>query len=186
MVRALEPKVKAALMAPETFNEFGTKFLLDRPALTDEVGNTDGKLSEVCLGARVDTGVSTSRKRVWMGLRVVEQDVYALIGVTGAQVLDTVRTKARSCQTYIGTINKPLRTVKADAELPELPGVDGSYAFCHSVPDRREGAWICEAFLVRGDVVMTIAVFTSGEAPAREFLPKVLPRAVESLLKASP
>lgn len=184
MIRSLEPKVKAALMAPDAFDDFGAEFLLDQPALTDEVGNTDGRLSEVCLGARVDVGVSTSRKRMWKGFVVVEQDVFALIGVTGAHVLDTVRTKAGSCQTYVATINKPLRTVEADVEVPELPGVDGSYAFCHSIPDLSEGDWICEAFLVRGDVVMTIAVNAGGQASTRKFLSAVSPRAAESLLKA--
>ncbi|WP_143467221.1 hypothetical protein [Lentzea kentuckyensis] len=171
LVRALEPKVKAALMAPAAFDDFGMKPLLDRPALSAEVGNTDGYLSEVCLGARVDAGVSTSRKRVWKGLMAVEQDVFALIGVTGAHVLETVRTKARSCQTYVAVINKPARTVEADVELPELPGVDGSYAFCQSVPDLREGHWICEAVLVRGDMVMTLAVNAGEEASTRKFCP---------------
>jgi hypothetical protein len=120
-VQALEPKVKAALMALEAFDDFGAGFLLDRPEMTAEIGNTDGKLGQVCLGARVDTGVSTSRKRVWKGHVVVEQDVYALVGVTGAHVLGTVRAKARSCQTYVATINKPLRTVKADVPLPSCP-----------------------------------------------------------------
>jgi hypothetical protein len=54
------------------------------------------------LGARVDTGVSTSRKRVWKGHVVVEQDVYALVGVTGAHVRGTVRAKAGNADFYWG------------------------------------------------------------------------------------
>ena len=170
-------------MPPESFGDIGTKFQWDRPLLTAEVGNTDGKLSDVCLGVRVDSGISTSRRRLWNGAVVVDQHVYGLIGVTGVHLLDAVRAKARSCQTYVGEINKPVRVVKADAALPDLQGLDGSYAYCHSIPDLAERHWACEAFLVRGDLILAVSVGDGdgGEISALAHLAVVVPRMAEHL-----
>lgn len=184
MVRAMDPKVKAALIAPESFEDIGSKFRLDRPPLTDEIGNTDGYITDVCLKTRVDSGISTSRRRVWNGPVVVQQDVYGLIGVTSEHVLDAVRAKARSCQTYVSTINKPVRTVKADAVLPELSGIDGSYGVCQSMADVSERDWNCEAFVSRGDLVVSVSIIARSEDSARAHLAVVLPRFVEGLKKA--
>lgn len=184
MVRAIDPKVKMALMPPDSFEDIGSKFQQDRPPLTDELANTNGRLSDVCLGARVDSGISVSRRRMWNGSVSVWQDVYGLVDVTSAHVLDTVRAKARSCQTYVRTINKPLLVVKADAELPALSGIDGSYAFCQSMVDVSESGWNCVAFLARGDLVVSVSIVAKSEDSARAHLALVLPRFVEGLKKA--
>lgn len=177
----MDAKVKAALMSPGAFEV--TRSVEDEPRLYEKLANTDGKLSSVCLGARVDSGVSTSRKRIWPGPLRLEQQVFGLIGVSSAHALDTVRAKAHSCQTYVGTINKPLREVKPDVELPALQGADDSYAFCHSFPDIGEGVWFCEAFLVRGDLVVKVTVGATAEEPARSFLPDLALRADQTLMK---
>ncbi|NGY59100.1 hypothetical protein G7043_09195 [Lentzea sp. NEAU-D13] len=179
----MDPKVKAALVAPESFQDIGSEFRLDRPLLTDAIGNTDGYLSDVCLKTRVDTGISTSRRRVWNGSVGIQQDVYGLIGVTSAHVLDTVRAKARSCKTYVLTLNKPERVVKADVELPGLPGVDGSYGVCESMADVSERNWNCTAFISRGALVVSVSITARSEDSARAHLAVVLPRFAAGLQK---
>jgi hypothetical protein len=182
LVQAMDAKVKEALMPPGTYDA-GYRSVEDEPRPWEKLALTDGKLSSVCLGARVDSGVSISRKRMWWTPLYVEQHLFGLVGVTGAHALDTVRAKAHSCQTYVGTINKPLREVKPDVELPGLEGADDSYAFCHSVPDMQDGGWFCEAFLVRGDLVVKVTVGATGEDPARSFLPDLALRAEQSLMR---
>ena len=108
------------------------------------------------------------------------------VGVTAAAVLETVRTKARSCQKYVRTTNKPEREVKADIALPELTGVDDSYGLCQSIPDVSDGGfWSCEAFVTHGDLLVAVEVIvgTAAEVSASPF-PQVLPRVVTGLLKA--
>lgn len=184
MVRAMDPTVKAALVAPESFEDIGSRFRLDRPSLTAEIGNTDGYLADVCLKTRVDSGISTSRRRVWNGSVGIQQDVFGLIGVTSAHVLDAVRAKARSCKTYVLTINKPERVVKADVELPGLSGVDGSYGFCESTADVSERNWNCTAFLSRADLIVSVSITAGSEDSARAQLALVLPRFAAGLQKA--
>ncbi|MDX8034806.1 hypothetical protein SK803_31710 [Lentzea sp. BCCO 10_0856] len=178
----MDPKVKAALLAPESFEDIGSKFRLDRPAMTDEIGNTDGYLTDVCRPVSIP-GISTSRRRVWNGSVGVQQDVYGLIGVTSAHILDTVRAKARSCKTYVLTINKPERVVRADVELPALSDVDGTYGFCESMADVSERNWNCTAFLSRGDLIDSVSITAASEDSARAHLALVLPRFAAGLQK---
>lgn len=182
LVRAMDAKVKAVLMPPATF-ELGVKSVDDEPKLDDQLGDTAGRLSSVCLGARVDSGVSTSRKRSWEAPLYLEQHVFGLVGVTGTYVLDTVRAKARSCRTYVGDDTKTLREVRADVELPRPQDVDDSYAFCHSQPDVRQDLWDCEAFLVRGDLVVKVTVRAFGEDISKSFLPDMVERARQVLVE---
>lgn len=137
----------------------------------------------MCLGARVDLGVSTSRRRFWDAPLYLEEQVFGLVGVSGAHVLDTVRAKAHSCKTYVGEINKPLREVEPDVELPGLQGADDSYAFCHSLADVGEGQWDCEAFLLRGDLIVKVTVGTDSEELVRSFLPTMVMQADQTLMK---
>lgn len=184
LLRAVDAKVKAALLPPGTFDDVFAEFLADQPKLTDELGNTDGKLSAVCLGARVDSGVSTSRKRVWKSSVIQEQTVFGLVGTTGVRTLDTVRAKARSCQTYVAETNMPSRVVKADVLLLELQGADDQYAFCESQPDLAALAWSCEAFLVRGDLIVKVRA-QAHEELARAVLLDMAVRAEKSLVAAA-
>ncbi|MDT7787871.1 MAG: hypothetical protein QOF58_6290 [Pseudonocardiales bacterium] len=185
-MRAMDAKVKLALMYADAFADYNSRLVEEDPAATAEVGGTKGRVSEVCLGARVDQGVSDSRSRTWSeGELYVKQTVYGMVDVTSAFVLETVRTKARSCKTYVGTTNKPSREVTADIPLPELAGVDDSYGFCESVPDLPDGVWDCEVFITHGDLLVAVEVdaAVSGDE-TRAKLPKILPRVVEALLRA--
>ncbi|HEX8867158.1 MAG TPA: hypothetical protein VF821_15985, partial [Lentzea sp.] len=157
-LRVVDAKVKLALMYADAFNDYNSRLVREAPAPTAGVGNTNTLISEVCLGARVDQGVPNSRKRTWEeGELYLEQSVFGFVGVTSAHVLDTVRTKARSCKTYVGTTNKPAREVKADIALPKLDGADDSYGFCESIPDLTDtDYWECEVFVARGDLLVVV------------------------------
>ncbi|MFD9703892.1 hypothetical protein [Lentzea sp. NPDC059081] len=182
LVKAMDAKVKSALMPVEAFT-FPAEKVVDQPQLDAALATTDGRLSEVCLGARVDVGVSTSRRRLWDVDIPFEQHVFGLVGVTTKHVLDTVRAKARSCQTYVGENGAPLREVKADVAIPEWEGIDDSYAFCQSLPEYDEEAWECEGFITRGDLIVKVAVSAIGEEQATQFLPGLIRLAVPYLVK---
>lgn len=183
LVRAMDAKVKAALIPAQTFAGAGAGSVTDEPKLEDQLADTAGRLSSVCLGARVDSGVSVSRKRIWQTPLYLEQHVFGLVGVTGAHVLDTVRAKARSCRTYVGEDTKSLREVEADVELPRPQDVDDLYAFCHSLPDVGQDQWDCEAFLMRGDLVVKVTVGATGEDVSKSFLPDIVEQARKALVK---
>ncbi|MEU3645635.1 hypothetical protein AB0E59_19795 [Lentzea sp. NPDC034063] len=178
-MQAIDVKVKAALMPPQTFDDLGGRFESDKPKLTAEPTAGKGDLSRVCEGAKIDSGVSTSRKRVWMGAVIIDQIVFGLVGADARHVLGTVRDKARSCRTWADEAGKPEREVKADVELPELEGVEGSYAFCSSLTEI--SVWGCEAFLVRGDLVVGLRVVAAEESTARQHLPEAVRRAAKTL-----
>lgn len=179
LVQAMDAKVKAALMPPETFDDIGGRFESDEPKLTAEPAAGKGDLSRVCQGAKVDSGVSTSRVRTFTGPVIVNQIVFGFVGVDAQHVLGTVRDKARSCRTWVDEIGKPEREVKADVELPELEGVEGSYAFCSCLTEI--SVWGCEAFLVREDLVVGLRVVAGEEATAMRHLPEVVRRGAKTL-----
>ncbi|MDX8148365.1 hypothetical protein SK854_40060 [Lentzea sp. BCCO 10_0061] len=181
LVKAMDVKVKAALMPPETFDDIGGRFESDKPKLTAEPTVSKGDLSRVCEGAKIDSGVSTSRVRVFTGPVIIDQIVFGLVGVDAQHVLGTVRDKARSCRTWVDEIGKPEREVKADVDLPELEGVEGSYAFCSSFTLISSPVWSCEAFLVRGDLVVGLRVVAGEEATARRHLPEAVRRGAKTL-----
>lgn len=176
-LEAIDAKVKAALMPPETFDDLGGRFESDKPKLTAEPATTTSDLSRVCQGVKVDSG--TSRTRVWTGPVIVNQIVFGLVGADARQVLGAVQDKARSCRTWVDGAGKPEREVKADVALPELAGVEGSYAFCSSLTEI--SVWGCEAFLVRGDLVVGLRVVSGDEATARQHLPEAARRAAKTL-----
>ncbi|WP_143091433.1 hypothetical protein [Lentzea albida] len=181
LVKAIDVKVKAALMPPETFDDVGGRFQSDKPKLTAEPTGTHGELSRVCEGVKADSGVSTSRNRVWAGPVIINQIVFGLVGADARHVLGAVRDKARSCRTWVDEAGKPEREVEADVELPELEGVEGSYAFCSSLTEISPPVWGCEAFLVRGDLVVGLRVVSGTEQMARQHLPEAARRAARSL-----
>ncbi|MCR3747825.1 hypothetical protein [Lentzea californiensis] len=181
LVQAVDVKVKAALMPPETFDDIGGRFQSDKPKLAAEPAATEGDLSRVCEGAKVGSGVTTSRTRVWTGPVIINQIVFGLVGADAQHVLGRVRDKARSCRTWVDGIGKPEREVKADVELPELEGVEGSYAFCSSFAEISPPVWGCEAFLVRGDLVVGLRVVSGDEPKARQDLPEAARRAARTL-----
>ncbi|MGW6444642.1 hypothetical protein [Lentzea sp. NPDC055074] len=181
VVNAIDVKVKAALMPPETFDDIGGRFESDRPDLTVEPAAGKGDLSRVCGGAKIDSGVPTSRRRVFTGPATIDQIVFGLVGVEARHVLDTVRDKARSCRTWVDAAGKPEREVKADVELPELKGIEGSYAFCSSLAEISPPVWGCEAFLVRGDLVVGLRVWAGGEATTLRYLPEAVLRGAKTL-----
>ena len=178
-LEAIDAKVKAALMPPETFDDLGGRFESDKPKLTSEPAATTSDLSRVCQGVKVDSGVTTSRTRVWTGPVIVNQIVFGLVGADARQVLGAVRDKARSCRTWVDGAGKPEREVRADVELPELQGVEGSYAFCSSFTEI--SVWGCEVFLVRGDLVVGLRVVSGDEATARQHLPEAARRGAKTL-----
>lgn len=135
----------------------------------------------MCQGVKVDFGVTTSRIRTWAGPVIINQIVFGLVGVDAQHVLGAVRDKARSCRTWVDGIGKPEREVKADVELPELEGVEGSYAFCSSFAEISPPVWGCEAFLVRGDLVVGLRVVSGDEPTARQHLSEVARRAARTL-----
>ena len=180
LVKTIDVKVKAALMPPETLDDIGGRFESDKPKLTAGPA-TNGDLSRVCQGVKVDSGVTTSRVRTWAGPVIINQIVSGLVGVDAQHVLGTVRDKARSCRKWVDGIGKPEREVKADVELPELEGVEGSYAFCSSFTEISPPVWGCEAFLVRGDLVVGLRVASGDEPTARQHLPEVARRAARTL-----
>ncbi|MFD5826587.1 hypothetical protein [Lentzea sp. NPDC060358] len=183
LVKAMDAKVKSALMPIEELG-IPAEHVTDEPKWDAELAISDGKLSAVCLGARVDVGVSTSRKRIWYATTYVEEQVFGLVGVSAKHVLDTVRAKARSCQTYNGANGEPPREVVADVDIPEWEGVDDTYALCEDVPEVAEGEWRCEAFVARGDLIAKVVVGDAGETKTRSSLTDVVQYAVPYLVKA--
>ncbi|MCX2955419.1 hypothetical protein [Lentzea sp. NEAU-D7] len=181
LVKAIDVKVKAALMPPETFDDVGGRFESDKPELTAEPAAGKGDLSRVCEGAKVDSGVSASRNRVWTGPVIINQIVFGMVGADARHVLGTVRDKARSCRTWVDAAGKPEREVKPDVDLPELEGVEGSYAFCSSLTEISPPVWSCEAFLVRGDLVVGLRVVSGDESTAVRHLPEVARRGARTL-----
>ncbi|WP_394613942.1 hypothetical protein JNUCC0626_29170 [Lentzea sp. JNUCC 0626] len=178
LVKAMDVKVKVALLPLDAFADLGSRFVADKPELTAELADTAGRISSVCLGARVDAGVSTSRRRVWTN---IDQQVFGLVGVSAQHVVDSVRDTARSCKTYTAQINKPERTVKADLDIPKPAGAEDFYAFCHSMPDVADLAWKCEAVFSRRDLVVAVSASASSEENATEGLGLVVERAAKAL-----
>ncbi|WP_439663177.1 hypothetical protein ACSHWB_18085 [Lentzea sp. HUAS TT2] len=182
-IQALDVKVKAALLSSGTYDT-PSGFAEDVPQPYEKLAITDGRLSEVCLGARVDVGASVSRRRIWRAPALyLEHQVFGLVGVSGTHVLDVVRAKAHSCRTYVGRINKPIREVVTGVDLAALPDAEDSFAFCQSMPDVIENFWVCEGFVVRGDLVAKVVVGAHTLAPARYRLPDVVEAAEAALVQ---
>ena len=175
----MDVKVKVALLPLDAFDDVGSRFVEDQPELTAELADTAGRISSVCLGASVDAGVSTSRRRVW---RNVDQRVFGLVGVSAQHVVDSVRDTARSCKTYTAQINKPERVVKADLESPKPANAEDFYAFCFSMPDIADLAWRCEAVFSRGELVVAVSASASSEEKAAGQLQVVVERAAKALV----
>ncbi|HEX7308411.1 hypothetical protein [Lentzea sp.] len=183
LVKAMDGKVKSALMPVEAFS-IPAEYVTDEPKWDAELANTDGRISPVCLGARVDVGVSTSRRRLWNSPdSYFEEQVFGLVGVTAKHVLDTLRDKARSCRTYVGEIDESPREVRADVEIRQWEGIDDSYALCQRFPDEGEEAWSCEGFLARGDLIAKVVVYSRGVERATSHLSDLARLAVPYLVK---
>jgi hypothetical protein len=139
----------------------------DYPATPGGYEDKTQEVSTVCGGVKISSGFKVSRNRLWRGeYKVVWQDVHAFSSQKAAELVELIRAKAKSCPTYARAAGKPERAVTPDAAVTPPAGFDAFYAFCETAPDVKAGQHNCQAFLARGDLLVSFGSNAVSEDPA--------------------
>ncbi|MGW6934082.1 hypothetical protein ACWGE0_28775 [Lentzea sp. NPDC054927] len=177
------PPTSSSVSVPDQWNQLVARaektyvskdaFLPDAPWNRDYPATPGGyedktqEVSTVCGGLRISSGFKVSRNRLWRGeYTVVWQDVHALSADKAATLVEQIGAKVRSCATYARTAGKPERAVTPDVAVAPPTGFDGFYAFCETAPDIKPGQLNCQAFLARGDLLVSFGSNVVSEDPA--------------------
>ncbi|WP_285752420.1 hypothetical protein [Lentzea sp. NBRC 105346] len=159
---ALELKAKSALAPKDAFGPSGP-WKEDRP-MTERRGAAE--VLRLCGPVQVEPGWAVSQGRLWVGELVnVNQYVHALSDVHARDLVEKIRSTARTCPKHVPRDGKPERVVSPDADIPAPAGLDDFYAYCETANDPEPGVHHCLAALAHNDLLVT----TSGWGYAEDF-----------------
>ena len=186
---ALARRAESAYAAKDVFAPDAT-WLEDRPAAPGSYEHGTPEVSDVCGKIKVGSGFKVTRRREWSGATMaLVQGVHALSEQKAADLVEQIRSKARTCTTYTAIEGKPQRAVTPDAAIPWPDGVDDFYAYCETAPDIQPGLHSCMAYLARGDLLVVVSGNAAYDNPADALasamiqLKNITPVAAQALAK---
>ncbi|WP_158844025.1 hypothetical protein [Saccharothrix deserti] len=167
-------RLKAAALPVDALTAYGA----DQPK-DDKYGIWN--VTDLCGGVR-DPGKYTSYYRSWSSDRIAAFNyVHRFEDTTAGEVLSWVADRARTCPSYTHA-DGSTRVVQADIELPRNPILAGTFGYCEQL---YSDTHLCAAVMSRDNLMSVFAVAGRGNRDdVRAQLLEVLPKAVDSLLKA--
>ncbi|MFS8098561.1 hypothetical protein LFM09_15630 [Lentzea alba] len=149
------------------------------------------EVSEVCGDTKISAGFKVTRTRQWRGeYTALLQHVHALSEQKATDLVAEIRSRSKTCSTYVETEGRPALTVTPDLVVPRLAGLDDSYAVCEATPDAGQHIDYCSAYLARGDLLVTVGTSAVSDDPgyarylAWQQLLKIAPVAAQVLAAA--
>lgn len=178
---ALQRKTEAALVAKDAFAP-GGPWKEDRP-VTEQRGARE--VVRLCGPVTVEPGWAVTQARFWVGDDVhASQYVHALSELKASALVETVRTRAKSCPKHTPRQDEPEHVVIPDVEGPTPAGLDGFYVYCEKVDQADLGVHHCMAVMARDDLFVTTGAWGHGIAAALDQLTMTVPVVTKVVLAA--